>query len=148
MCESDDGKSRKITVKLTTTINRDWVNAAEKAGLDPTHTNKAWLTANDIKFKPKEAPYNPEMQSIEKDWDGKVGTVTIGDVTLPVYKYTVKLTGVGSGEVDITDTYGDYLMPITPVDTVYGDISFDKDHEGLQGWLYELYTKVADATDP
>jgi hypothetical protein len=43
---------------------------------------------------------------------GQVGTITIGGVTYPVFKYTVELTGVGTPTVVIKDTADSRLAPI------------------------------------
>ncbi len=103
--------SRDIVVTLTTDNDPDWVT--RYGGVDvwqSNHTNKAKLDADGYVFTDEDAA-KPITKGIQKNGSA-AGTVKIGGVDYPVFKYTIDILGwsENSFPYKITDSFDtDYL---------------------------------------
>ena len=131
------GSERTISVELTTNNDQEWVKQGADFGYLREHTNTVSLKVGEETIKAT-ASGSPTMQTFSKT--GKqVGTVTIDGVELPVFKYTLRMTGVNSDTVTITDTYDEHLrfysVSETPHPTGYSSRNDQKLKGGEVGIL-------------
>ena len=98
---------RTIFVELTTNNDQDWVTQGADFSYLRSHTNTVSLKVGDESIEAN-ASGSPTKQTFSKTGT-QVGTVIIDGVELPVFKYTLRLTGVSRDTVTITDTYDKHL---------------------------------------
>lgn len=119
------GKERIVTVTLSTTYDKTWLDACENgtaAAYQLTHTNTVDATANGVK-KTSTAEVQPALkQTIEKR--GSANGMTYDGANRPVYRYELILTGV-NGDIDIddafdTDVLSHYVSNQWDADAVFG----------------------------
>lgn len=99
---------RTITVSFTTDNDLDWIAAAESQSYLKEHTNKVSFLANQTVLT-DEATGTPMNSNFDKVYE-KSSETEINGVKLPVYYYTIKVSGV-SGPFDITDSFDPRLVP-------------------------------------
>gem|GEM_PF-1425323 len=106
------GSARTIVVTLKTELDDDWLK-------DSSKPNMAWLMdhKNSADFElgtytdSKSDVAKATLPSIEKD--GKFeGNRIVDGVELPIYKYTIKMTGVSSSDNTIIDTFDTNLLEV------------------------------------
>lgn len=108
----NEGAARTITVTLKTELNDEWLKDSARPGYEwlRTHTNNTDMQLGEVNLKPN-AEAIVTIPSITKTAE-KAGTRTVNDVELPIYKYTVRVAGVTSSDLTITDTFNTNLLEV------------------------------------
>ena len=123
---------RTITISFSTDNNSDWMTKAESETWRREHTNNVSFQANQTVLT--DSATGTPMKSSFKKTAGNSGEVTVDGVKLPVYYYTISVSGV-TGPFDISDTFDSRLVPAeqsvySEQGKVYGG---DQYHQGTEG---------------
>ena len=100
---------RTITVSFKTNNDQDWITAAETKTWMQKHTNNVKFEAN-RQVLTDSATGTPMKSSFTKKAENS-GEVTVNGEKLPIYYYTISLTGV-TGPFEITDSFDRRLIPV------------------------------------
>ena len=136
---------RMITVSFETDNNQNWITDAETETWLREHTNNVKFEAN-RQVLTDSATGTPMKSTFTKEVE-KSGEVTVDGEKLPIYYYTINLTGV-TGPFDISDSFDPRLIPAeeylySDQGKVYGG---DQYYQGMAGSEAASFEQTGDGS--